>query len=165
LSYTHRVAQPADLPAIVEIYNSTIPSRMVTADTEPVSVDSRRAWFDAHTPERYPLWVVERDGRILGWLSYSPFHPRPAYLRTAEISIYVHELARGRGLGRYLLQQAIAFASQFGFHTLVGLIFGHNAPSLALFERFGFARWADMPGVAELDGIARDLVIVGKRVS
>jgi len=162
--YAHRIALPADLPAIVDIYNSTIPSRMVTADTEPVTVESRRAWFDEHKSGRYPLWVVEEDGRILGWLSYSPFHPRPAYAHTAEISIYVHEAARTRGIGTYLLTQAIDTASQLGFHTLVGLIFGHNAPSLTLFERFGFARWADMPGVAELDGVARDLVIVGRRV-
>ncbi|HEX2603039.1 MAG TPA: GNAT family N-acetyltransferase [Oxalicibacterium sp.] len=169
MPYIHRIAQPADLPAIVDIYNSTIPSRMVTADTSPVSVESRRAWFDEHVSERYPLWVVEEPGRIepgslLAWLAYSPFHPRPAYAHTAEISIYVHEAARGRGIGAYLLAQAVACAPQYGFRTLVGLIFGHNAPSLALFERFGFARWADMPRVAELDGAERDLIIVGKRV-
>jgi phosphinothricin acetyltransferase len=55
-----RDATAADLPAIVDIYNSTIPSRMVTADLEPVSVASREAWFADHSPERWPLWMAER---------------------------------------------------------------------------------------------------------
>jgi L-amino acid N-acyltransferase YncA len=163
-SFAHRIAHLDDLPAIVAIYNSTIFSRMVTADTEPVSVESRLPWFAAHLPDHRPLWVVEEAGTILGWLSYSDFHPRPAYQHTAELSIYLHEDARGKGLGSYLLTQAIAFAPTLSIHTLVGLIFGHNKPSLKLFERFGFERWADMPRVATLDDIERDLIIVGKRI-
>lgn len=165
MSYTHRLARFDDLPAIVAIYNSTIPSREVTADTEPISVESRHAWFVEHVPERRPLWVAERDGKILGWLSYSNFYGRPAYSGTAELSIYIHEDVRGKGLGRYFLTEAIAFAPKIGVHTLLGFIFGHNIPSLGLFEAFGFERWADMPRVATLDGIERDLVILGKRVA
>lgn len=160
-----RLATPADLPGIVEIYNSTVPSRMVTADTEPVSVASRQAWFDAHQPERRPLWVCEdAEGRMAGWLSYSDFYGRPAYGATAELSIYLHADRRGQGLGRYLLEQAIAHAPKVGVTTLLGFIFGHNTPSLALFERHGFARWGDLPRVAVLDGVERDLVIVGRRL-
>lgn len=164
MPYTHRLARFEDLPAIVAIYNSTVASREVTADTEPVTVESRHAWFAEHTPERRPLWVAEQDGCIIGWLSYSNFYGRPAYAGTAELSIYLHEDARGKGLGRYFLEQAIEFAPRVAVHTLLGFIFGHNLPSLALFERFGFARWASMPRVATLDGIERDLIIVGKRV-
>ena len=164
MSFSYRVARLDDLPAIVAIYNSTIPSRRVTADTEPVSVESRLPWFHAHPANYRPLWVVEEAGDIIGWLSYSDFHARPAYAHTAELSIYLHEKARGKGLGSYLLTQAIETAPQLSIHTLVGLIFGHNQPSLKLFERFGFERWADMPRVAVLDGIERDLIIVGKRI-
>jgi phosphinothricin acetyltransferase len=165
MQFAHRLARPDDLADIVAIYNSTISSRMVTADIEPVSVASRMPWFEQHQDGQRPLWVVEHDGRIHGWLCYSDFHPRPAYRHTAELSLYVDAAARGQGLGAYLLQQAIEHAPALAIHSLVGLIFGHNIPSLRLFERFGFARWADMPGVAELDGIERDLVIVGKRIS
>jgi L-amino acid N-acyltransferase YncA len=164
MPYSHRLATSDDLPAIVAIYNSTIPSRQVTADTEPVSVESRRAWFSEHTPDKRPLWVAEQGGQVIGWLSYSNFYGRPAYSGTAELSIYIHEHARGKGLGRYFLQQAIDFAPRIGVHTLLGFIFGHNLPSLKLFEAYGFERWADMPRVATLDGIERDLVILGKRV-
>jgi phosphinothricin acetyltransferase len=147
----------------VAIYNATIPSRQVTADTEPVSVESRVGWFEEHTPQRRPLWVVEEAGRVAAWLSFSAFYGRPAYDKTAELSIYVHEAFRRRGLGSYLLREAIAHAPAIGVDTLLGFIFGHNAPSLALFERFGFARWGELPKVAALDGVERDLVIVGRR--
>jgi phosphinothricin acetyltransferase len=161
----HRIARADDLPAIVAIYNSTVASREVTADTEPVSVESRRVWLAEHNPERRPLWVVDGpDGELLGWLSYSNFYGRPAYSGTAELSIYIGVGARGKGLGRYLLTEAIAFAPRIGVHTLLGFIFGHNQPSLNLFDAFGFTRWAEMPRVATLDGIERDLIIVGKRV-
>lgn len=161
----HRLATLDDLPAIVAIYNSTIASRQVTADIEPVTVASRLDWFNEHSADKRPIWVLENDGKILGWLAYSNFNPRAAYTHTAEISIYIAQDVRGKGLGAYFLTEALAYASTLNIHALVGLIFGHNEPSLKLFARFGFERWANMPGVAMLDGIERDLVIVGKRVT
>ena len=156
-----RDALPDDLPRIVDIYNQTIPSRMVTADLAPVSVDSRRTWFAEHTSQRRPLWVVEQKGLTVGWLSYQSFYGRPAYAATAEISLYLDAKHRGQGLGRIVLQRAIDHASRLGLRNLLGFIFLHNTPSLALFERFGFARWGTLPDVAELDGVRRTLVIVG----
>jgi phosphinothricin acetyltransferase len=164
MSMSRRLAKREDLPAIVEIYNSTVASRLVTADTEPVSVHSRVAWFEAHVPASRPLWVAEADGRIAGWLSFSSFYGRPAYDKTAELSVYVHQAARKRGLASHLLAEAIAHAPAIGVENLLGFIFGHNTPSLALFAKLGFSRWGELPGVATLDGIERDLVIVGRRV-
>ena len=164
-SYAHRVAVRDDLPAIVAIYNSTIASRDVTSDIEPISVASRLAWFAEHTPDHRPLWVAENNGQVSGWLSFSNFYGRPAYSHTAELSIYLREDMRGKGLGPYLLAQAIDFAPKIALHTLLGFIFAHNAASLKLFDSFAFERWANMPGVATLDGIERDLIIVGKRVA
>lgn len=166
-SFVHRVARPEDLPVIVDIYNSTIASREVTADTEPVSVASRQQWFDDHDPERRPLWVIHAgndEGPVIGWMSYSNFYGRPAYSGTAEVSIYIAEDWRGKGLGRYCLEQAIAHAPKIAVHTLLGFIFGHNAPSLGLFQKYGFDTWANLPRVANLDGVERDLIILGKRV-
>lgn len=159
-----RLAEPADLPAIVAIYNSTVAGRMVTADTEPVSVESKRPWFAQHEPLRRPLWVLEENGKIAAWLSYSSFHPRPAYFPTVELSLYVHEAHRRRGHGRRLLSEAIERAPRHEVKTLVGLIWGHNLPSLALFRSFGFETWGHLPQVAIMDGIERDLEIVGRRV-
>ncbi len=164
MSFTHRLATRGDLERIVDIYNATIPSRLATADTEPVSVESRVKWFEDHTPGFRPLWVVEVDGRIAAWLSFSSFYGRPAYHGTAELSVYVDASLRGRGLGSYLVTQAISYAPTLDLHTLLGFIFGHNESSLRLFERSGFARWGELPRVAILDGVERDLVIVGRRV-
>ncbi|WP_028311334.1 GNAT family N-acetyltransferase [Derxia gummosa] len=172
-----RLADPADLPAIVDIYNSTIASRLVTADLDPVSLESRFAWFRAHQKLERPLWVasplpVEGEAEagqggtapVLGWLSFSDFYGRPAYAGTVEVSVYCQEAMRGRGVGSFLLQAAIDFAPRVGVENLIGCVFGHNDPSLGLFGKFGFERWGSLPRVARLDGVERDLVIVGRRV-
>ncbi|MFD2333311.1 GNAT family N-acetyltransferase [Cohnella sp. GCM10020058] len=158
------IARFEDLPDIVSIYNSTVAGRQVTADLEPVSVESRIGWFEAHLPDRHPLWVLRRDGHVAGWLSFSAYHSRAAYDATAELSIYLAESARGLGLGGVLIRHAIAAAPPLGIKTLVGLVFGHNEPSLRLLGKHGFERWGRLPRVAELDGIERDLVIVGLRL-
>jgi phosphinothricin acetyltransferase len=159
-----RDATIEDLPAIVAIYNSTVPTRMVTADTEPVSVASRQKWFADHSPARCPLWVVEEGGQVAGWLSYSSFYGRPAYASTCEVSLYLAPEHRRRGLGTQLLLRCIEHAPRIGVTTLLGFIFGHNELSLGLFEKMGFQRWGHLPRVAVLDGVERDLIIVGRRV-
>jgi L-amino acid N-acyltransferase YncA len=153
-----------DLPAIVGIYNSTIEGRMVTADLEPVTVESRHRWFHEHSPERRPLWVLKDEGRIVAWFSFSSFHSRPAYSATVEISIYVAEDYRSKGIGKILIRKAIEECPRLEVSNLVGLVFGHNEPSLVLLRKFGFQQWGFLPGVANLDGIERDLVIMGLRV-
>ena len=163
--WTHRLATREDLPAIVEIYNATIPSRLVTADLEPVSVESRVAWFEQHKPDFRPLWLAESDGRVAGWLSFSTFYGRPAYNKTAELSVYIGEAFRKRGLGAYLLGQAIGHAPSIGIDRLIGFVFGHNKPSLELFRKFGFSQWGELPGVTLLDGVERDVFILGRRVA
>jgi phosphinothricin acetyltransferase len=160
-----RDANAADLPHIVEIYNSAIPSRLATADTEPITVASRIAWMREHEPSTHPLWVAAERTTILGWLSFQPFYGRPAYRATAELSVYVAASAQRSGIGRALLARATDEAPRLGLETLLGFIFGHNAPSLALFAGFAFERWGLLPRVARLDGVERDLVIVGRRIS
>lgn len=159
-----RDATERDLPAIVEIYNAAVATRMATAQLEPVTVAERLDWFREHTPATHPLWVLEDDGRIAAWLSFSVFIRRAAYAITSELSVYVHQDFQQRGLGARLLGAAIEHAPQLGLTTLLGVIFGHNTPSLRLFERFGFERWGKLPRVANLDGIERDVIILGRRV-
>jgi L-amino acid N-acyltransferase YncA len=159
-----RDAVETDLPAIVGIYNSTIPERMATADTVPVSIESRVPWFRAHDPDRRPIWVAEVDGAIAAWLSLQSFYGRPAYVRTAELSVYVSERDRRRGLARRLVGDAIRRGPELGLATLLGFVFAHNEPSVRLFEGLGFRRWGHLPRVAELDGVERDLLVLGRRL-
>lgn len=160
---TFRDATLNDLSEIVEIYNSTIPSRMVTADTKPVSVESKLNWFHEHKGKR-PLWIIENEKSIIGWVSFSSFYGRPAYDNTAEVSIYLRSTERGKGIGKKSLQYVIEQCGELGIKTLLGYIFAHNEPSLKLFKSFGFTEWANLPNIAVLDGIERSLVIVGRRV-
>lgn len=162
----YRNATPSDLKKIVDIYNSTIASGMVTADTEPVSVESRQKWFDEHNVTDRPLWIVEDEQKkIIGWVSFQSFYGRPAYNATVEISIYLDENQRGKGLGKQILQHSIDEAPKFGIKTLLGFIFSHNEPSLKLFRHFGFEDWGTLPGIALLFGEERGLKIVGKRIA
>lgn len=164
-SIQYRYALPEDLEEIVRIYNSTISSRLVTADLTPVSAESRREWFYRHTPGKRPLWVVEESGGIIGWIGFQPFHSRIAYDATAEISLYLDESVRGRGLGLQILNFAGEVAPELGIETIIGLIFEHNIPSIRLFEKAGYEEWGFLPGVADLDGIKRGLKYFGKKVS
>jgi L-amino acid N-acyltransferase YncA len=153
-----------DLQDIVRIYNSTIPSRMVTADTEPVSVESRVTWFQKHDGKR-PLWIVEDQSEKIGWVALHSFYGRAAYNATAEISIYLDEKFRGKGFGTRVLEQSIVESRVLGIKTLLGYIFAHNEVSLKLFKTLGFQEWGMLPDVAVLDGTERSLKILGKRIS
>jgi L-amino acid N-acyltransferase YncA len=160
-----REATIADLPAIIEIYNTSIPGRMATADLEPVTVASRMEWFLAHNPELRPLWVLTADDKIKAWLSFRSFYGRAAYRHTAEISIYVSPDSLRQKLGGKLLSKAIETAPQLDLKTLVAFIFAHNQPSLNLFKKHDFQQWGYLPQIAELNGIDRDLVILGRQLA
>lgn len=162
---TIRHARPSDIERVVAIYNQTIPQRMATADLEPVSVEQRRAWFHERDPGRRPLYVAQDDdGALLGWLAVNDFYGRAAYAATAEVGVYVDAAARGHGVGSTLLTHAIAAAPSLGLSTLLAFVFAHNRPSIALFERHGFAAWGELPRVARLDADEVDLTILGRRV-
>ncbi|OCS83047.1 phosphinothricin acetyltransferase [Caryophanon tenue] len=164
---TYRDATLDDLQTVIDIYNTIIEGRMVTADTEPVTIHERLEWFHAHNPATRPLWIIEgeKDDIVYGWISFQSFYGRAAYNGTAEISIYLAESARGKGLGTTVLHYALERAPQLHIKTVLAFIFGHNTPSLKLFEKVGFERWAHLPQVAQLDDVERDLIILGKRVA
>lgn len=161
----YRDATPEDLPLIVHIYNSTVPGRMVTADTEAVTVESKRTWFLSHQPASRPIWMVENEGQTVGWVSFRDFYGRPAYRTTAEISIYLHPDHRGRKLGKEILQYSISQCTRLGIRQLLGFIFAHNIPSIKLFEQAGFTRWGLLPDVAVMDNQSYSLSIYGLTVS
>ncbi len=154
-----------DLAKIVATYNATVAGRMVTADLTEVSVESKLAWFKAHNEITRPLWCVMYEGEYAGWLSFQSFYGRPAYNQTAEVSIYLENKFQGKGLGEYCLRYAMEKAPELEIKNILGFIFGHNEPSLKLFYKLGFEKWAHLPKVALMDEFERDLIILGKRIA
>ena len=161
---TIRPARVEDLPAIVSIYNASIPGRLATADTEPVTVEQRQDWFRTFDPASRPLWVLEDGGEVRAWLSLKSFYGRPAYHRTVEAAVYVAPEHQRRGYAGRLLAHALEAAPGLGIATVLAFVFAHNDPSVALFMRHGFSGWGRLPRVAELDGLERDLLILGCRL-
>jgi phosphinothricin acetyltransferase len=161
---TIRDAAEGDLPAIIDIYNAAVATRTATAQLEPVTLKSRKNWLSEHPADQYPFWVLPIDDEVAGWLTFKKFLPRSAYRGTAELSVYVHEEFRRRGVARHLLKEAIRRAPKLELSALVGLIFAHNVPSIRLFEQVGFSRWGFLPRIARVEEIERDLTIMGRHV-
>jgi L-amino acid N-acyltransferase YncA len=159
-----RHATRDDLPAIVAIYNASIPGRMATADTEPVTVGEREDWFRAFDPQTRPLWVCEQDGELVGWLALRSYYGRPAYRRTVESAVYVQPGHQRHGIARRLLDHALTGAPALGIANVLAFVFVHNQPSITLFEAHGFQRWGLLPRVCEMDGVERDVLILGRRL-
>jgi phosphinothricin acetyltransferase len=134
-----RLATAADLERINEIYNHYVLHSTCTYQTEPEPIEGRRAWFAAHD-DRHPVTVAEEDGRVVGWGSLSRFHPRAAYGRTVENSVYVAPALHRRGIGQALLLDLIDRARRLGHHTIVALIDAEQTPSVAIHEKLGFER-------------------------
>lgn len=160
-----RDAQLEHLATIVKIYNSSIPGRLATADLEEITVESRIAWFHEHNEQHRPLWILEEDDKIVGWLSFQSFYGRPAYHATAEVSIYLDPSVQGKGYAQMLLERAILQCPKLEIKTLLAFVFGHNQPSLKLFEKYQFEKWAHLPKIADIDGVEKDLLILGKRMT
>ena len=160
-----RDAVEADLPAIVDIYNQSIPDGWSTADTKPVAVAERVEWFRKHNPEKRPLWVAEMDGQVAAWIGLTSFYGgRPAYDATAEVSLYVGRAYRRRGLGRVLKDRMIAHCPRIGVTTLLSMYFDHNEATRRLNERLGFQPMGHLTEIAVVNGQKRGLVIAALRI-
>ena len=132
-----RLATRADLGAINAIYNHYVTCSTCTYQTEPATDAERAAWFEAHGP-KHPVTVAELDGEVVGWASLSRFHPRAAYGRTVENSVYVRHDRHRRGIGSTLLADSIERAAALGHHTIMAIIDQSQQASVDLHKRFGF---------------------------
>src|SRR5439155_499035 len=129
---TIRSARADDLPAVIDIYNYEVEHGVATFDTVPWTLEERAPWFAVHASPQHPLIVAEEDGRVLGWGSLSAWSDRCAYARAAEVSVYVHQDHRGRGIGRSLLAELIARGRAAGPGVLLARIESSGGASLAL---------------------------------
>ena len=160
-----REAREDDLPAIVAIYNASIPGGWSTADTRPIAVADRIAWFRAFDPQRRPIWVAELQGQVVATTYLSSFYQgRPAYDATAEISVYVAPEQQRRGLGRRLKQWVISQCPRLGVTTLLSFYFDHNPATHRLNAELGFETVGHLRDIAVVQGQSRGLLIAALRI-
>lgn len=132
-----RRAVPDDLAALTAIYNHWVVTSPATFDTEPFAIESRQAWFDEHD-DAYPLYVAEDAGDVRGYAHLSRYRERSAYRYTAAVTIYLHEAARGEGIGTALYGVLIPEARRLGYHVLLAGVTVPNPASAGLHRRLGF---------------------------
>ncbi len=161
-----RAATDADLPAIVAIYNESIPGGWSTADTKPVTVAERTEWFRRFEPKRRPIWVAEIDNRVVAVTYLSSFYGgRPAYDATAEISVYIAASHQRRGIGRQLKEFVISECPRLGITTLLSMHFDHNQATQRINQSLGFQQMGHLAEIAIVQGEKRGLIISALRIT
>jgi L-amino acid N-acyltransferase YncA len=153
-----RTLLPTDWPSVARIFADGIATRNATFETE---VPGREEWDAAHLPEH--RYVAEEDGQVVGWIALAPVSGRCCYAGVAEVSAYVAEGARGRGVGGALLERLVASTDGADIWTLETGVFPENEPSLALLKRYGFREVGTRERIGQMDGVWRDVVLLERR--
>lgn len=157
-----RLATPEDLPEIVAIYNSAVPSHDITDDEMPITVDSRHEWLN-HFNERFPIWVIITGTRIIGWCSLGQFYPHRAYRLSAEISVYLAPDVQGHGYGKHILDFIDhQITANLDIKTVIAYVYENNLPSQKLFQKCGYRQCGTLPQISIIDGELRTLKIFVK---
>ncbi|AIS59791.1 GNAT family N-acetyltransferase [Listeria ivanovii] len=107
--------------------------------------------------------VVILNGQVVGWAALLPFSSMNAYRGVAELSIYIAKSARGKGIGKALMQAIIQTSEENGFWTLQSLIFPENKASIALHHTFGFRTLCIHEKLGEMNGTFRDVALLERR--
>jgi phosphinothricin acetyltransferase len=123
---------------MLEIYNHVIANTTAVYHYQPHTMEMRKAWYDGRVKEGLPVFVAEDDGQVVGFSSYGPFRPWPAYKYTMENSVYVADGQRGKGIGRLLMEPLIQYAREKDVHVIIAVIDASNDASVQLHRRFGF---------------------------
>lgn len=147
-----------DWPEVSRIYAEGIATGNATFETE---VPSWETWDAAHLAEH--RLVAERGGAVVGWVALLPVSARACYAGVVEVSAYVAEEARRRGIGAELLAAAIKSSEQAGIWTMQTSVFPENEASLRLLRRFGFRTVGIRERIGTLHGVWRDTVLVERR--
>ena len=154
-----RALRPDDWPVVAAIFTEGIATGDATFET---AVPGWEEWDAAHLPAH--RLVAELDGDVAGWCAIVPYSRRVVYRGVGEESVYVAERARGRGVGRTLLEALVESARSGGLWTLQAGIFPENEASLALHRALGFREVGVRERIGRLDGTWRDVVLLELRL-
>lgn len=145
--------------AIRSILNHAIAHTTARWEESPWSSEAMQAWFNTKTDAGAPvLGVIGPTGDLLGYGTYGQFRPFAGYKHTMEHSIYVRHDARGRGVGKLLLERLIEKAKAAQCKVLIAAIDGANLASMRLHEKMGFQRSGLIPSAGVKFGSWLDLV-------
>src|SRR5688572_10167532 len=135
-----RPATAADVDAITEIYADAVMSGTASYELQPPTRAEMAERFATLSSGQFPYLVAEHDGLIVGYAYAGPFRPRPAYRFVVENSVYVAPQAKGKGIGRLLLDRLVATAAALGFRQMIAVIGDGSpkSPSVRLHQRAGF---------------------------
>jgi L-amino acid N-acyltransferase len=142
-----RPATPADVATIAAIYNQSVLDSTASWDYEPWTPAQHADWYAYKVERGFPLFVAVEGDQVVGYASYGEFHHKIGYDHTRELSVYLAEAARGRGIGAQLVQELIDHARRAGVHALVAGLSGDNEASMRLHRKLGFVEVARMPEV------------------
>lgn len=157
---TIRPAQPLDAAAVAAIYNEGIAERVATFETRERSAGEIDGWLAAELP-----FLVAVDGdEVLGWARLSDYSDRCVYAGVAEHGVYVAGTARGRGVGRQLLEALCEQAAQHGLYKITSRVFSDNLASRAVHRAAGFEEVGIQRRHGRLDGEWKDCVLVERLV-
>lgn len=156
-----RNAQLYDLVKITEIYNKAIISTTATFDTQTKSINEMEFWFKDHGSEN-PIIVAEEDKIIVGWAALSKWSDRCAYSDTAEISLYVKDGFKDRGIGKKLIETITKKGESAGLHVIIARITEGNKNSIHLHESIGFEHIGKMKEVGKKFGKLLDVYLMQK---
>lgn len=159
---TIRPSRDGDVEAMLAIYRRHIRRGVEDGvdDNDTPEPDDLRERRKNLKSKRFPHLVAICGGTVVGYAYVVLFRKRPAYRYTVKHSIYVHHDHIGKGVGSLLLRGLIDACAAAGFRQIIGYIDGDNTASLALHERFNFARVGVLPAVAYRYGRWADSVMV-----
>ena len=153
---TIRAAEPSDADAIAALYNQGIAERQATFETRPREPEEIGAWFEPDLP----FLVATDDDGVIGFARVSPYSDRCVYEGVGEHGVYVDGRARGRGIGRRLLDAVADEAERRGMYKLTSRVFTTNTASLAAHRAAGFDEIGVQRRHGKLDGEWKDCVLV-----
>ncbi|MBN2780423.1 MAG: N-acetyltransferase [Candidatus Marinimicrobia bacterium] len=146
-----------DYPLVKEIYDHYILHSTATFHTEPLTIAELREMIPAGHP-RYRSFLIHCDGAVCGFCYFAPYKKRPAYDRSAELTLYLKPAFTRRGIGRLALERLEILARESGIKVLLGIISGENVESIRLFEAGGFHACAHFREVGEKFGRVLDVM-------